>query len=461
MKISRRSVLRSTGLIAGSAAVTAVVRGDARQSDETWETMLGRGGEAYADAAARDDRGFVVAGRANATDGGQEFWVVELGSDSDWRAVATFDRENDGTVDDVVPAPDGAVVVGVDLGPEDDLTANHTPYVTKVGADGVQWTRTKTPEEADENYSVGGVTRTADGDYVVAGARGIRDADAWTLRIAGDGSVVRERTVDRERPTAFDTVTAGPDGGVIAGGSVGQIRERAAWLTVVDADGNDRWERTYEERDGVRFTRVRRVLTDDDALALSFDGIDGDEAGPVVAAADGEGSLRWTDYLFTSQFTAAEAIAPVEAGYVVGGNYVTTTSEHDYWLAAVSRDGGVRWLARYDDSGFLGDVVGDGSHAIFAGQDGEAATARRFNAATVPWRERTASRGTTTTGDATATAPTAGTAEDDVTARTSTAGTTGDETTADETATTGTPGFGVGEAVTGIAALEVLRRWDE
>lgn len=443
MHLTRRGLLGAVG-VAGVCGVagTAAGRGEAGQSGEgTWTTTYDAGDTEYADAAAHRGDAVLLAGRSF-EDETTAYWTLELGPDGERRAATTFGRETRNSVNAVLPTPGGVVVAGTDFGPEDGVTAPWTPWVAEVGPNGVEWTYGK--EEVERDHRVGGATRTSDGDFVVVGSRDFRDP--WTLRLADDGSVLRERTPDRPEPTEFRDVTSvGND--VVVGGSVGESEESTASLARLGGDGTTRWERTYDDADGVDPTRVRAVAADGDGIALALDGVANGDFGPVVGRADGAGSLEWATYLFSSQMTVAQSVAPVDDGYLVGGNFAHGDNDDDYWLATVDRDGTVRWRARYDDGGYLGDLLGDGSHALFAGSDGDDATARRFDPAASPWRSE--DRESTGGAKAGTTATIDGTVDEGTS--------TGDATT-EETATTGTPGFGVAEAVAGVASLELVRR---
>ena len=448
MHLSRRGLLRATGAV-GSCCVagTALGRGGTDQSDdETWTATYDAGRTEYADAVTRRGDASLLAGRSIEAGETAAYWTLELGPDGERRAVTTFERETRSTVEAVLPAADGAVVVGIDFGPADAVTAPWTPWATRVDGDGVAWTYGK--DDVERDHRVAGAARTSGGDYVLVGARGIRDADAWTLRLAADGSAIGEWSPDRDRASEFRGVVAVGDGDVIVGGSVGERGESTASLARLGADGTARWERTYGDADGLDLARVRSIAADGDGFALAIDGVADGDAKPVVARADGEGSLQWTAALFSSYGTAAESVAPVDGGYLVGGNFVLEDSDHDYWLAAVDRDGTERWLARYDGGGYLGDLLDDGSNALFVGSDGDDAVGRPFEPAEAPWQgaDRDAA-------DGSATETTAEEAADETTTERS----SGDETT-EASATTGTPGFGVAEAVAGSAALALIRR---
>ncbi|WP_135535175.1 hypothetical protein [Halostella pelagica] len=451
MHLTRRGLLGAVGA-AGVCGVagTAVGRRRARQADEEmWTTSYDAGRVEYADAAARRGDAVLLAGRSI----GQEttaYWTLAVGSDGEKRPATTFERETQSTVDAVVPTPEAAVVAGIDLGPEDAVTAPWTPWVSKVGQDGVEWTYGK--DEVEEDYRVSGTARTNGGDYVIVGSRGIYDPDPWILRLAEDGSVIQERSLDRDRPAEFWDVTAVGDGEIVVGGTVGESRESSALLLRIDSDGDTRWDRTYDDADGVGLTRVRSVATDGDGVALALDGHTDGDAGPTVGWADGEGSLEQATYLFPSQASAAESVVLTDAGYLVGGNFVLEDSVDDYWLAAVDRNGSVRWQARYDDGGYFGDLLGDGAYALFAGGDGEDATLHRFDSATVPRRNEARSASMASEQETTEAAT------DRASPDTADGGTTPGDASTEETATSGTPGFGVGEAIAGSAALALIRR---
>ncbi|WP_135821864.1 hypothetical protein [Halostella litorea] len=460
MRSTRRSVLRAVGA-AGVCGVagTAAARGRSTRSDEgAWTHTYDADHTEYADAVTRTSDGYLLAGRSSDDGDTLEYFVLELGPDGDRRWATAFEHDVRGTVEAVVAAPDGAVVVGTDLGPRDAVTASWTPWAAKVDDSGVAWTYGKDRDAVERDHVLGGATRAGDGDVVVAGFVGLSDADAWMLRLAADGSTTREDTADLDRSSTFRDVAAVGDGGVVLGGSVGGPQDPTARLVRQAADGTTTWERTYDGAERPRLADVRSVAVDGDGFALGTTGVTGGDAGPTVARADGDGALRSTAYLFASPATAVGAVAPVDGGYLAGGNFVLEDSEHDYWLAAVGRDGGVRWAARYADGGYLGGLVGDGAKGLFAGSDGDDAVGRRFDPAGAPWEPAAESGGGTTTAAGTTSGTDGGGASQSNGSEAGDAESDQPSGSDDESNSSGMPGFGVGEAAAGIAGLELLRR---
>lgn len=424
MRQTRRRVL-----IAGAAAAGLGTFGTASAAEE-WSTTYDDGLDEYADAAAPLDDGYLIAGRSIA-DETDHYWWLDVGPDGEKRASGTFEREEDGWIDDVAVADDGGfLIVGTD-----STIASMSSWAHRVGPDGeAQWTY----DSADDPLMAASAVATGDGELVLAGRNdSTTEMSAIARGLAADGTVAWAREFEEE--STLRAAARRPDGGALLGGSLGELRERAAWLVAVDGDGAVDWRRTYEDVSLENSPGgVFDLHAEDGAVAMAVSL--GAAAGLV--GTDADGAPTWTASVESNQ--ARPTVARIDDGYALGGSYVLADSAYDYFLANVNPDAGVRWASRYDGN-HLGDLVGAGSQVLFAGSDRSDAVVQALATDAAPPGGDEMETGSDTAGDET------GTTDD----------ADGEERGGDGPADReddGLPGFGTGAALAGLAGAGLWRR---
>lgn len=242
----------------------------------------------------------------------------------------------------------------------------------------------------DRSLSRRGVLQTA-----AVGAVGSLLAGRAVGRVATDtGGAVRsqetasrvrwEQTYDGEdRDHLFLDCCGTTDGGAVLAGVTSQSRRNGVpWAVKIDADGGERWNRTYSMVDDAAEILVGAVPAHDGGTVLvggrvrAFDNDETQDRGNrdvVVRKIDADGRHQWTESHGGSEIDwAYSGVALRDSGYLFCGytySY-TESNRHDLWARKVDNDGRTVWdgVIGTDPAFFANDAVAtsDGG-AVLAG----------------------------------------------------------------------------------------------
>lgn len=238
-----------------------------------WERSFGFSGSDQANAIVQtSDGGYFVAGFLDVSaSGGQgndgrhgvgEFWAHKLDADGNliWRRY--FGGSNNDRANGVVDTPDGGVImVGSSESNDFDITnpkGSYDFWAVKIDSAGtLQWQKNYGGSEADIAYAV---TKTADGNYLLAGDTRSTDgditnfkgtADVWLVKINGQGNMLWQKTLGGTGFDAGRDITAQGNGFVLTGASRsidGDITNNKGqsdiWVAQLDASGDIKWQKT-------------------------------------------------------------------------------------------------------------------------------------------------------------------------------------------------------------------------
>lgn len=229
-------------IVTGTRSDKAVILGVDGDGDVEWERNFGADdddSQTYGwRAAPTEDGGIVLVGRQFSSYDEQTAWAVKTDEEGDPDWETTFHPEGAASTrfSDVVPTGEGYLVAG-------QINADDTKeqLVVGLGDDGdVEWS---------ETYEEGSLERLVpDGDGFVAA--GQSDDEAQLLAVDAEGEERWEETFDAAAEARFNDVIAasgGPlgdllgDSGYLAVGTATEdpddTRIQRAWLVAVDGDG--------------------------------------------------------------------------------------------------------------------------------------------------------------------------------------------------------------------------------
>jgi len=186
------------------------------------------------------DGGYVVSGRTESFGaGGSDLWVLKLDGQGAIQWQKTYGGQEDDLARAIRQAPDGGYVVA---GYTQSFGAGGWDiWVLKLAGDGsIEWQKTYGGMESEKTYSI---WETSDGGYVVAGytrSFGAGDADAWVLKLNGEGAIQWQRTIGGMDSDLACSVRQTSDGGyVVAGGTESfGAGQGDFWILKLDEDGN-------------------------------------------------------------------------------------------------------------------------------------------------------------------------------------------------------------------------------
>jgi hypothetical protein len=277
------------------------VRVDAAGAVEWVWSLQGYGTATLAGAVQRDDGGFVVAGTRRTPEDGPRRLVAGLTPGGD---IAWQDTYGSGRVTDVVPAPDGALLVGGD----------EAGHITANG--GEVWVEQY--PEAD----IDAAARIGDG-YVLAGSSTAGDdPDRLLVRIDGTGEALWRTRRDGAGPDRYVDVVV--EGDTIYGGGAAPLGEGSdvhPSVSAVHPNGTrDRSRTKRRERPGEAVT-----------------GVSAAERG-ALAAIRGDERSRLAVFARTVAGATVDVDARLASVTALGdGRYLVTGSRDDEAFAAVVR----------------------------------------------------------------------------------------------------------------------------
>jgi uncharacterized delta-60 repeat protein len=207
-----------------------------------WQKVYGGAyDDFFQDIVPTADGGYIAAGihRWSSVSGGPDFWVVKLNSDGTIAWQNRYPTTGYEQLNAVAQTPDGGYVAA---GMTDASGAGfYDTWVLRLSAGGATvWQKTYGGAQWDEARSLG---LTSDGGFIVAGytqSFGAGRADAWALRLTGDGSVAWQKTFGGAENEELNWIAQAPDGDFIALGQTASFGASSydLWLMKIGGDGS-------------------------------------------------------------------------------------------------------------------------------------------------------------------------------------------------------------------------------
>ena len=257
-KLGRLSIC-AAGLMAIAVGWLLLTAGPASaQPGVAWSLTLGGSGDDFAHAVIEtSDGGFLVAGETGSSGaGGQDVWLVKLGSEGGREWDRTFGGPEDDVGYDVQQTDDGGYIIAAETHSFGARSAAKSDYwLIKTDSMGnMEWQRTfgnlELPGSLDfaTNDVPQTVKQTADLGYIIAGStRDRRQEDVWLVKTDSSGepewsSQLGGRGDDR----AYEILQTG-DGGFVAAGKTESFGAGGSdfWLVKTGPSGETEWARTY------------------------------------------------------------------------------------------------------------------------------------------------------------------------------------------------------------------------
>lgn len=212
-------------------------------------------------------------------------------------------------------------------------------------------TPTQSPVEVwNRTYAGDGTTvvtdlvATADGGYLLTGVTGFnsQNADAWVLKLHGDGTRAWSRTYDATSIDVIRDVIETADGYLLAGATNVSLSTSEAWLLKISKTGRDQWDRRY----GTNPFTVATGVVQTPAGGYAFVGVTGNvvtgnTSAWLVATTD-RGRVQWRKRYAAD--SATDLVRGHDTAYVLAG---TTNSRADGWAAGVGARGTTLWTREY------------------------------------------------------------------------------------------------------------------
>jgi len=321
--------------------------GPARECDVaqcTWERTFGGASDDKVSAIARfADDGFVVVGNTRVgRTGPYNAWVLRVADNGALVWHRRFGGRATDQLRDVVTTADKAIFV---VGHTASRGAGGSDvWVARFAADGTMtWSRTLGMAGHDEGFDL---VALADGGAAVTGHFWTDEARGYDLavaRLAANGDLLWQRSVDR---ATFETGTAlasTVDGDLIVAGTTGidGLRNTDLWVVRLTDDGKTVWDRTYGGLRGEEPWEVTALPSGDIVVAVeTFSmGAGGGDIWLLRLAHDG--AVVWERLFGGVNWEHPSALIETEDGMLLLGGHTASKGEgfEDGWLLKLTADG--------------------------------------------------------------------------------------------------------------------------
>ena len=234
------------------------------------------------------------------------------------------------------------------------------PYVSCTEAPKVHWNQNYGPVEGisvvqttDGGYTIAGIS----GDYISSG--GYTNATCVLIKTDCEGKIQWNRTIiDNPRPdTLFVNTTEG--GYALAVGVIVSWRT-GVWFAKIDANGNQQWNRTYQEPG--YYANFNQLVHTRDSGYFLVGSVWGDEwtSGKGykawVVKIDSSGNVQWQrtyenfsslDNQFAYKPSAGTIVEAVDGGYI----FTCWVGSDISLLVKLDQDGNVQWERKIEGDG--------------------------------------------------------------------------------------------------------------
>lgn len=341
-------------------------------SDETtWMKIFGGYEYEYGDAVQQTtDGGYIIIGTTSSYGSGpRAAWLIKIDKDGNEEWNKTYGGPGaEAAYDGQQTSDNGYIIVGF----TDSYIENPDVWLVKTDVHGnVEWTK----RYGGYFTEVGmGVRQTNDGGYIIVGRTnsfGSGDENIWLLKTDKDGNELWNKTFDEEGFASGFSIEQTSDDGYIIAGTTDSNMMCDAILIKTDIYGNEEWHKTYggSAEDGacsVQQTSDDGYIVLGSTLSLEFGGF-----GAWLIKTDNEGNELWNktfggDGLGTVQLTNDE-------GFVFTDSVNSLLSQRQLRIVKISQNGRTQWIrelgTKSNDWGSSIQQTNDGGYIVVGETD--------------------------------------------------------------------------------------------
>ncbi len=238
------------------------------------------------------------------------------------------------------------------------------------GSGTIEWEHTYGGPNTDWCHDI---CLTSDGGYAIVGATksyGARNTDLFLVKTDFNGNEEWSKTVGGngiDRGIAIQEIS---DGGFIISGMTSSFGSDEAWLIKTDENGNQIWNKTFGGNDNDGEYLVTVLETPEGGFIAAGRNYLGDTSDTLVVKTDRDGNIEWEKHIGDSNnHDAATFINHAsDGGYIITGQVLHPSSEHDIYLIKVDSNGNEEWSNYYGtsffDTGMSIEELDDGGFLI-------------------------------------------------------------------------------------------------
>jgi hypothetical protein len=325
---------------------------------EEWnKTFGGKEADFASSVQQTSDGGYTLAGVTYSYGAGQgDAWLIETDSNGNQRWNQTFGGKSDDVVSSFQQTKDGGYILA---GSTYSYGAGHADaWLIKTDSNGNElWNKTFGGTEDD---SATFVQQTLDGGYIItANKLNSSEVDAWIVKMDANGMELWNITFGGD----FDNVNfvqQTTDGGYIIAG----YTYHSIWFIKIDSNGIKQWNNTLRY-DGITIEKMRLQQTSDGGYILvgviralqSYDA--------WLSKIDANGNELWTTTFGGSKYDAINSVQQTsDGGYILAGatgSYGNVRNDvegvvyydvpWDAWLIKTDTNGNEQWNKTFGGTG--------------------------------------------------------------------------------------------------------------
>jgi hypothetical protein len=291
------------------------------------------------------DGGYILAGYSGVFEAGEYVWLIRTDTNGIELWNKTFSRGADNVASSLQQTSDGGYILSGYTRPDG---GDYNAWLIKTDSHGnEQWNTTFGEKNHSWAYSV---LQTVDSRYILTGFTRLNGGDYNALLIKTDinGNELWNRTFGGPNNDRISYVQQTLDGGYILAGhtiSYGSSK-RDAWLIKTDINGNEQWNRTYQNFSSIYQAASFVQETSDGGFIIA--GVimfaEAENTDAWIIKTDKNGNEQWNkivggmgkDYAYSVQQTS-------NGGYIIAGSTDYGTNESNAWLRKIDANGTKLW----------------------------------------------------------------------------------------------------------------------
>jgi len=292
-----------------------------KEGQTKWRTLLGgkKVDKGIAISRAKDGNLLILGEGKSFEHGGQDLYVAKLSLDGKLIWEKSFGGDRDEYAGGIAGTNDGGVLL---VGDSESFSKKgyRDIYIVRLNKDGKMLT-TKTIG-GKLNDEANALTRTADGNFIMAGSREIKssgDADFFLMKLNQNGEKIWARTLGEKYNDVLHAIAPTPDGGIVATGKTRSYNSAQTDLPIMHFDKNGKliWFKIYgfsyyDEGNAITMTKEGNYMVAGITNSMGKGDYDN-----YILTLDKKGKLLWSSTYGGTNKDIAHGITRTTDGAVV------------------------------------------------------------------------------------------------------------------------------------------------